>query len=164
MTTDTITKSLSQLGKLHHSLLLVSEQKTEALKDGDITLIQKLLLQERKLVQAINQIEMQRQLEVGKWAVQHGMKQEQATISNLLETIPDLAEKESLEKHYVSLADTIVRLKQQEQLNQQLMQQSLQFIELSIDMLDPSAKNLNYNQRPAEQTPSQPRSMFDSRA
>lgn len=164
MTIQPIIDSLSRLEKLHQSLLLLAQEKTEALKSGGFDQLQKVLVQERKYVQAINQVEKSRQQAVGDWLRDHSKSLPEPTVSYLLELIPDTAEKQSLEKHFLKLTDVILRVKQQEQLNQELMLQSLQYIELSLDMLDPSLKNLNYSQTKSQPASQQSRSMFDSKA
>lgn len=164
MALQMIIDSLSRLEKLHQSLLLLSQQKTEVLKNGEMDALQSLLVHEQKYIQAINQVEKSRQKAVEAWLAERQEPFAEATVTYLLEQTTDVAEKESLEKRFTKLTNVLVQLKQQEQLNRQLTRQSLQFIELSIDMLSPTMKNLNYNQPKKQPVTQQARYMFDSQA
>ncbi|QTN00397.1 flagellar protein FlgN [Sediminibacillus dalangtanensis] len=165
MSVQPVVESLQRLIKLHESLLTLSKEKTETLKDGDTDKLQTLMLQERKHVQAINQVEKQRQQEVGAWASNAGIDPEAATVSVILENLEDKQEKIDLESRFLKLTNVLYDLKQQENLNQDLTKQSLQFIQMSIDMMDPSLKNMNYGNTKSQQQPqSSKRSLFDSKA
>ncbi|WP_026772256.1 MULTISPECIES: flagellar protein FlgN [Sediminibacillus] len=165
MSVQPIVESLQRLIKLHESLLTLSKEKTETLKAGDTEKLQTLMLQERKHVQAINQVEKQRQEEVGSWAFQAGIEPEDATVSVILDHLEDKQEKIDLENRFLKLTNVLYDLKKQENLNQDLTKQSLQFIQMSIDMMDPSLKNMNYGSNKSQQQPqSSKRSLFDSKA
>ncbi|WP_077624760.1 flagellar protein FlgN [Sediminibacillus massiliensis] len=162
MSVKPIVESLKNIAKLHESLLSISKDKTNCLKEGDTDKLQKLLVQERKHVQAINQLETKRQELVGEWAALNNMKPGEATVSAMIEKLDDHLDKTDLEKQFHHLTDVLIELKKQEQLNQELTEQSLQFLEFSIDMLDPSIKNMNYGTGTGQQ--SNKRSLFDSKA
>lgn len=74
----------------------------------------------------------------------------------------DEQSREGLEKTAVALTNVITRLKEQKQLNQALIQQSMQFVELSLDMLSPSIRNMNYGEK--KSSGPKGRSVFDSKA
>lgn len=66
-----------------------------------------------------------------------------------------------LQRAYEALIFVLSDLKQQEALNAELIQQSMQFIHLSLNTLEPSIQSMNYgNQR--QEAPK--RSLFDSKA
>ncbi|QDP41283.1 flagellar protein FlgN [Radiobacillus deserti] len=165
MTVQAIIESLSKLKQLHESLLAVSVEKTEAVKEGKTEVLQSLLIKERKHVQAVEQLETKRVSLTEAWANEQGFPPEDVTVSFVLDHLEDGEEKEQLEQVTFVLASVLVKLKQQEQLNRELIQQSLQFINLSLDMVNPTVKNINYgnaaNKQP-EQTAR--RSAFDSKA
>ena len=80
----------------------------------------------------------------------------------MLDRLSNENEKLSLEKVTAKLTECIVKIKQQEQLNEALLKQSMQFVQLSLDMLNPSIKNMNYNQKQSQVMAE--RSVFDSKA
>lgn len=160
MTIDTMTILMNKLTQLHKSLLTVSQAKTEALKHNGIEEMQKLLQQERKHVQAVKQIEKQRAEAAAEWFEEQGYTGQEQTVSAMLELLSG-EEKVELQRAYEALIFVLSDLKQQEALNAELIQQSMQFIHLSLNTLEPSIQSMNYgNQR--QEAPK--RSLFDSKA
>jgi flagellar biosynthesis/type III secretory pathway chaperone len=162
MSVQAIIEKLDKLTTIHEQLLAVSHEKTAVVKEGNVEKLQSVLIKERKLVQQLDQAEEKRQQEVVLWFSNHGAPTEEVTVTNILNHLASEAEKKAIENSVVRLTEVIVKLKQQEQLNMALIQQSMQFVQLSIDLLSPSLKNMNYgkdNDKPAIN-----RSVFDSKA
>jgi len=160
-----IITSLQQLLELHQSLLSISVNKTEILKKGDLEALQQLLKTETKHVQAINKIEQQRIEQVTSWMALNKIDLEAQNVTELLEVIDNDAEKKAFEAITTKLAEVLVELKQQEQLNQQLTQQSLQFVQLSMNMIAPTIQSINYsNKNKSSADNATKRSVFDSKA
>ena len=61
------------------------------------------------------------------------------------------------------MLEIIIELRQNEKLNHDLIQQSLQFVHLSLEMLQPQERNINYHKDDKKQTKTT-RSVFDSKA
>lgn len=162
MSTDKIIQSLQHMITIHESLIHLSEQKTEMIKIGSVEKLQQLLLEETKLINKLEHAEIKRQKEVEQWFLQRDLKEQPWTITQMLEVIEEGQNKGNLEKVTTTLTNMITQLKQQEQLNQSLLGQSMQFIQLSLGMMQPSIKNLNYSKD--KETVSSDRSMFDSQA
>jgi len=163
ITTQIIREQVTQLTLLHDTLLAISKNKTESIKTGDMDQFTKLLMQERKQLQAIEQLEEKRQQEVERVFNQLGVEPNEKTISELMIYIDDEEEKEQLDEEVTALVNVIVAIRQNEQLNQELIQQSMQFIQLSLDMLQPATQSINYNEKNERQERVN-RSVFDSRA
>ncbi len=165
MSVQTIVSFLEKLTQLHESLLEISHLKTEKLKDGEIDNLQELIKQEQKHVQAINQVELKRIGAVEAWAKSHQLNPNETTVSMMIESYVEGTEKDKLEKVTLKLAEVLVTLRAQEELNRQLTEQSLQFVRFSIDMIQPSIKNINYgNTKKSATDQSTNRSVFDSKA
>ncbi|QAS53701.1 flagellar protein FlgN [Halobacillus litoralis] len=164
MTIDTIINHMERLKQLHESLHVLSKKKTEALKKNDTAAIQGLMTDERKHVQAIEKIEKQRIKDVDAWSANRNLPSEQPTISDLIGLLEG-EEKDQLQQAYDELILVLAELKQQEQLNSELTKQSLQFINLSLDMLQPSLQSMNYGNQNEQNSGQKPkRSVFDSKA
>ncbi|MBS3681734.1 flagellar protein FlgN [Ornithinibacillus massiliensis] len=162
MSVQAIIEKLEKLIVTHEQLLDLSKEKTAIVKEGNVENLQTVLIKERKILQQITQLEESRQKEVEDWFANHRLTNEEATVTNLVNQLSNNEERKAIEESAVRLTETIVNLKQQEQLNMALIQQSMQFVQLSIDLLSPSLKNLNYGK---EQEQSQiNRSVFDSKA
>ncbi|QGH34047.1 flagellar protein FlgN [Gracilibacillus salitolerans] len=165
MSVQSIIQHLNKLIELHDSLLHVSKQKTEVLKEGNTDVLQKLLIKEQKHVQAINQIEQKRIDAVTSWATEQKLEPTAVTVSTIIEDYTTGADQQQLKEVTLQLAEQLVELRRQEDLNKQLTQQSLQFVQLSLDMMQPSIKNMNYGNTKHQSKPSAPRrSAFDSKA
>lgn len=162
MSVQMIIATLTDLALIHEDLIVLSEQKTEIMKEGSVGKLQQILSQERKFVQALGKAETKRQTQVKAWCTEQGFPEENITITAMLEAISDPTDAEQLEQKTITLTNAITKLKQQEQLNQELIVQSMQFVQLSLDMMSPSLKNLNYGKSKGTETSK--RSVFDSKA
>lgn len=125
--------------------------------------LSKLLMQERKQLQAINQAEDERMQVVDDMFNYLHLTPTEKTISELMNYIDNEEDKIELDKTVTTLVNVIVALKQTEQLNNELIQQSMQFVQLSLDMLQPSAQTINYTNKNEKQATTK-RSVFDSKA
>ncbi|MCG1026843.1 flagellar protein FlgN [Virgibacillus halodenitrificans] len=164
MSVQLIIQSLHQLVDVHKQLLRLSNQKTEAIKEGSIDNMQKVIGQERKEIKQLEQAEKIREKLVSDWFIKNGFSQEDVSITFLLDHIEQLDEREKLGNITIRLTKLITELKQQEQLNQSLINQSMKFIQLSLDMLNPSIQNINYGNQQQYGKEAQKRSIFDSKA
>lgn len=163
MSVQSILEKLNKLISIHEKLLELSKEKTNIVKEGNAEKLQAKLIQERKMVLQLAQVEESRQKEVDEWFSVRGLSNEEATVTNLINNIENDEEKKLLEEKAVHLTEVVVNLKQQEQLNMALIQQSMQFVQLSIDLLSPSLKNINYS-KDKEGDSHINRSVFDSKA
>lgn len=163
MSIQPIIQSLEKLIDIHRTLLDISEEKTEWIKQGTAEKIQQVLIKERKHVRLLEKEEENRQLEAEKWAIEHGLPKEDVTITYLLDHMKNGTEKEELAEKSRELVEVISNLKQQESLNQMLLEQSMQFVQVSLDLLQPSIKNINYGNQKKDNK-SYNRSLFDSQA
>ncbi|GAA0472222.1 flagellar protein FlgN [Alkalibacillus silvisoli] len=165
MSIESIIEKLEKINQLNESLLELSKDKTERLKNNDLEVFNELLIKERKHVQAIDQLETKRVEETDAWFKANGLDHDEMTITTIIENIQDQDQKNRLETVYENLVYVLANLKQQEGLNRDLTQQSLQYVELTLDMLKPNyQKDLNYHKPKQQTNQSTERSVFDSRA
>lgn len=162
MSVQLIIEKLDELTGIHQQLIVLSKEKTVTVKEGNVEKLQAILVKERKIVRQLEQAEENRQKEVESWFSAIGNTKEEATITNLLSQLVEEEEKRLLEASAVRLTEAVVTLKQQEQLNIALIQQSMQFVQLSLDLLSPSLTNMNYGKE--QKHPPINRSVFDSKA
>ncbi|WP_078378889.1 flagellar protein FlgN [Sutcliffiella halmapala] len=154
MSIPTIISTLEQLAALHDSLYELTTRKAEIVKSNSIEDLQELTKEEKKCTTAIYQLERQR-------AELSGNK----TISELLVDASE-NEKAALLQLRERLTNTIESIKQQNELNQQLLQQSLQFVSMTINALNPEPNTVTYEKSAniKKNTNAPTRSMFDSKA
>jgi len=148
---------------LHEELLDASNEKTEQIKQGNMEELTKLLMEERKLIQTIEQLETERQKQVENVFSHFGIETSNQTVSELVTYIENESEKNLLDEVVAALVRVMAELKRVEQLNNSLIQQSMQFVHLSLDMLQPSAQSINYTDKNEKQETVK-QSVFDSKA
>src|SRR5699024_10272613 len=130
---------------VHQNILELSKEKSEYIKTGDMDGLSKLLIKERKHVQELTQIENEREKIVDQAFESMNINDKEKTVTIILNHIDDEREKESLERDVTGLLETIIQLRESEKLNEDLIQQSMQFVQLSLDMLQPTERNINYH-------------------
>ncbi|MFD0050258.1 flagellar protein FlgN [Actinomycetes bacterium NPDC127524] len=163
MSAGNIITALQKLIKLHKSLNNLAQRKTNIIKEGDMDALSQLLMDEQKHIKAIEFTENERERAVQSYLLKQGQELNTATISDVIEISSD-KEKAQLEALKAQLLEEAHMLKDHNYLNQQLIYQSLQFVNLTLDMLRPSNQNFNY-EKPVQQKHSQASSgMFDSKA
>ncbi|MFJ6412359.1 flagellar protein FlgN [Terribacillus saccharophilus] len=163
MDLQALLETIEKLHKLHRSLLEISRLKTDHLKSNDMDGLQKQLLAEKKHVQAVTQLEKLRIKQTEAYAVASGLSVP-SSVSELLELITDQKLAFQFEQELIGLTETVTELKKQEALNRQLLEQSMQFLQISLDMLAPSIQSLNYGTPNQDQQRRQNRALFDSKA
>lgn len=163
MSTELLTACIKKLIKIHQTFNELAEEKTECLTKGDIAQLKSLMQKEAAQLKQLQRVEQERLKLVQFFMESKGLVTEVGTLAEILAHVSD-GEKEAL----VSLQEQIVlqiqTLKQKNQLNQQLIEDSLRFVNLSLDVLQPELETGNY-QRP-DQGDDEPlgRSLFDSKA
>ena len=164
MSAKPIIEQLDVLLTLHENLHKLAVQKTEVIKKGDMEKLNKLLIEEQKFVKAIEQTENKRQRSVEQFFQQRNeLPPTQPSMLDVMEVVAS-SERERLDTQRTQLLHIVGELKQTNSLNQQLVYHSLQYVNVTLDMLRPQRNNLNYG-HPSQATQGQvSRGMFDSRA
>lgn len=142
-------ESMAKLLKLHKSLLELAFRKTGILEAEDVTGLTELLKEEQAHILAIEKVEAERSKIAGN-----------KTLNELLISIPD-ADREILEEVSYELQDVIIKLKEQNELNQHLITQSLKFISFSMSLVNPPQDDYNYGKNEPGGTG---KSLFNSKA
>ncbi|MBM7600536.1 uncharacterized protein (DUF849 family) [Virgibacillus halotolerans] len=162
ITVQKVIESLKKLIQVKSHLLNLSQEKTEIVTAGSVDNLQALLVKERKYIRLLEQAESERETATNEWMIETQQTQQNVTITEMLTNIEDEKAKRELEKTAIQLTDIIIQLKQQEQLNQELINQSMHFVQMSLDVMNPSIKQMNYGNKKATQAVE--RSVFDSKA
>ncbi|ALA70074.1 flagellar biosynthesis protein FlgN [Geobacillus stearothermophilus 10] len=141
--------------ELYESLLALSQRKTEALKKNDIEALSALLTDEQKHILAIRQLEERRR---------HWLKEvlgdEAATISQCVHLATG-KEREELRECQVRLQTAVNAVAEANELNRQLIEQSLQFVTAMLETFAPTPSTYSRTQQYA---PSPDRPLFESKA
>ncbi|MCA0150548.1 flagellar protein FlgN [Rossellomorea vietnamensis] len=164
MSATNLTTTLEKLYKLHKSLFDLSVDKTDVIKKGDMSELDRVLKDEQKHLAAINTVEAQRQRESNNYLqTRGGIFNEAPTISQCIEhSSPQ--DQETLAHWQQKLVDIIGELKGQNELNQKLVYQSLQFVNMNLSMTQPQPESSTYSRQIGDKKAPASRSIFDSKA
>lgn len=160
MTLGKLANLLEKLLKIHQSLYEISFEKTDIIKYERIEELDNLIKVEHKHIAAMSLIEKERIQLVSELARKYSI-----STNDVVEFIckNNPRDEKILMNPYNNLLDIITKLKKQNALNQALINQSLQYINVNLSMLQPHKQETNYL------PPSKKRnviniSLFDSKA
>lgn len=134
---------------LYKEIAELVKKQTDIIKKGDIDGLNELLKTQQKYVTSITVLEEERQKELAR--IFPG-KRELPTITNCIEMAVD-QEKVQLTRVYDDLMSVLQKIREINELNQQLLEQSLEFVNFSMNLLRPQKDNLNYGPPNKKQTP-----------
>lgn len=158
MSAEALITALKKLQSLHESLYQLALKKTEILKKNEVDALQQLLKEEQQHIHAINVIEKERQ----QAAQQFLGRETSVTISDCIDAAaPDMAA--SLSHLKESIVAAVAQLQEQNELNQTLVFQSLQYINLSLDLLRPSDDKATYSKPDQQPQKAAVKGLFDSK-
>ena len=148
MSVENIISTLEKLERMHKSLLELANNKTEFIKANDMEQLNHILKTEQAHVAAIETLEQQRQTMVTDYLQAKGVAfTDIPTVAQVIDTT-DGPEKQALQAIRERLVALVTDLKKRNDLNQKLVFQSLQFVNLTVDMLRPQhqqASTFNYS-------------------
>ncbi|MFB5661005.1 flagellar protein FlgN [Alteribacillus sp. HJP-4] len=160
-------QAMAELVRLHKELRALSLEKTELLKSNDMEAFSLLLKKESKLARLIEKTEQERQQAAQEFMNAEGGSEENGmvTMNDVLDRLTD-SYKEPLLTLRTSLLQEITKLQEQETLNRTMINDSLQFVQLTLDLIQPDPEAVHYS-RPGDQPKKQRSegfSTFDSKA
>lgn len=136
MTVQVLIDSLQRLETVYNDMLDVAEAKRAAIVKNDVDTVVQLLNRESKGMKTIEQLERERIEASFAFLQSRGVKSQlELTLTELARLVFDPEEKAKLIAIQSRLSRTLHELKEKNDLNQQLLVQSLDFIDFSLDML-----------------------------
>ena len=165
MPTQPIIDVLDKLIKLHKNLNQLAAEKMEAVKEPDLKRLGILLTSEKAHLKAIEQLEEERRDHVRSFLKQNGVAMDhEPTFEDCL-AYANETEKEILMDRRTNLKMEIEQLKQANSLNQQLIYQSLQFVNMNLSLLLPEEDTYTYERSGDSDLRNEGKlSIFDSKA
>ena len=163
MSAKLIIENMKKLVQIHEAILELATEKTTCLTKGDISHLKSIMQKEAVLLKQLQRLEQERQRLVLFFMRSKGLVTESGTLTELLPHVDEEEQKtlSSFQKHLIQL---ITKLKEKNELNQQLIQDSLRFVNLSLDVLHPEQETGNYGRPDKEDDEPLGRSLFDSKA
>ncbi|MCH1640514.1 MAG: flagellar protein FlgN [Paenibacillus sp.] len=166
MSIQPLIESMNQMDQLHTELLQVMGLKKQAILGRNYEEMVRILSRESKLVRAIEEQEMQLLSAAQTFLHSKGIKSQlELTVSEILRLVFDPEEKRMLDEARQKLSDRLIESKRANSLNQQLIQQSLSFIDFSLNlMIGGEDEGTTYSPPTVQDKRASARSMFDTKA
>ncbi|MBM7700160.1 flagellar protein FlgN [Kurthia huakuii] len=154
MSIEQINTIMAKLNMMHKSLVKLADHKTELITNGDMDGIKNMINDEQSHISAIAQLESQRQQAVLSYLKGRNVAPTaQPTIEQLIALVPTAQEKTQLRQTSEQLLQTVEQLQQANELNQKLLFNSLQVVNMTIDMMRPQQDNFNYGEAQGKRNP-----------
>ncbi|ADU31867.1 flagellar protein FlgN [Evansella cellulosilytica] len=128
---------------IHEKLNEQALAKQTVVTKGEIPALEKLMKEETVLVKQLQKLEITRRNVVEQWLQEKGLVKENVTMHELIDLFPAEHKKELHELEEKLVAE-IEKLKQQNELNQQLIEESLRFVNMSLGAMYPQKEFGNY--------------------
>ncbi|MDT8858790.1 flagellar protein FlgN [Alkalihalobacillus sp. MEB130] len=164
MSAKAIAQLMERLIEIHEGLIDLAVKKVEPIKKGDMPVLEKLIREESKLARQLQTTEMLRAKVVRTFLLEKGEAKEGATLSDVKKHVEE-AEQTKFDELQKILITHVIKLKQQNELNQALIEESLRFVNLSLDLMIPHKEDISYNPKDRDDQPMEGgHSLFDSKA
>jgi flagellar biosynthesis/type III secretory pathway chaperone len=136
MALTTLLELLERLNEAHIQMLDLAAAKKQTIMDNKVDVLIDILNRESKLMKLIGQLEEQRTQAAYDFLQGVGIRSNlNLNLSELSRLVFDPEDKSRLLHIQRKLSDTLHRLKEANELNQKLIEQSLTFIDYSLDLL-----------------------------
>lgn len=156
---------LDRLGEAHVTLLELAERKKEALIRNDVDEVSAIVNKETRMSRMVDELLQEQAAATNAFFQSRGLQPTRAvTVTELSRLVFDPEEKKSLIAARDRLAGIIERLKNVNELNQQLIEQSLSFINYSLDLVLGPEEEPVYRNPLNQQGSKQRLGYFDSKA
>ncbi|MFM1651268.1 flagellar protein FlgN [Brevibacillus sp. B_LB10_24] len=152
MRMDALNEVLENLLNLHRSLLALAADKKRVLLAGEIDALVEITHQEQKLIKAVTLAEQNRIEIVQELLKAKGLPGTEGTIAGLLKTLTSAEEKKRLKNIREQLLGIVSELREANELNQQLLGQSLSFVNANLELLTDSPEEDFVYRKPSANT------------
>jgi predicted transcriptional regulator len=156
---------LKQMVAAFQELLKIQEQKRDLLIAGDVEALPKVVQEELKAIQVTQRLESER-LDALKSALGAGAMQESWTLEKL-QSIAGPVHRLQIRAVKEALQGTILQVQSLHDLNKKLIEQSLQYVQNTLDLLTGDNSRMTPTYGRGDVSPygdGSPRRMFDSKA
>lgn len=166
MSFQALLQTMNALKDAHNSLVDLAEQKKHVLIHNQVDQLMQIVGKENKLIKLIGELDQERIRVIGEILMEKGYKPNpRVTVSDLSKIIFNVDEKKGLLELQKELLATIHKLRKMNAVNQQLIEQSLAFVDYSLDLfVGPPEDDVVYHS-PQQQTHTGKRpGLFDAKA
>jgi len=156
---------LQEMSSAYERLLQLGREKKVVLIKGNVNQLNTIMQEENKLVKRVQVLEEERIDLVRKLYQAKGIIMEETTLSKVIEIVSSQEEKDKLRLLQEKLFKLLSELKKVNDLNQQLIEQSLEYIQHSItSYTQGQGQNNTYGRSLTEDNQIERTSFFDTKA
>ncbi|AWB46238.1 flagellar protein FlgN [Paenibacillus sp. CAA11] len=161
-----IIDSLKQLTELHKELIHLGEEKKQVVIVNDIASLQGILHRETKVLRKIAEADEYRVKASNNFLKEKGIRSAlKLNVTELSRLVFDTNEKAELLEQQRELSDVLLALKELNAMNKELTEQSISFIDYSLNLIVSHPDDSLLYQNPAKAKQDVPnRSYFDTKA
>lgn len=150
MTVNKVITVLEQLTEAHLQLNEIAKDKREAIMTNDLDVLTKTMKSESKWIQRITELNQERIAVSVQLLQENGVKsQGDVTLRQLFGVVYSPEQRARLSDQELQLKEQLNDLRKRNELNQQLLQQSIDFVKFSIDLIVPQVDDSYIYRNPA---------------
>jgi flagellar biosynthesis/type III secretory pathway chaperone len=166
MSIQGLMQTMDRLIQVHQALVELAEEKTGVLVLNKVDKLNQIVNKETGLMKQITELDFQRIEDVSGFLIEKGYKPNpNITVGDFVKLVVKAEDKKILTESQRQLLSTIDKLRELNGLNQKLVEQSLAFIEYSMDLvLGPSEEDVVYRNPSHQRQGIKRAGTFDSRA
>ncbi|MDK8181628.1 flagellar protein FlgN [Paenibacillus sp. UMB4589-SE434] len=165
MSITRVIAALDQLSGLHKQLLEIAEEKKGVLIRNEVDVLAALTNKESRLIKLVNEADEERNQAAQLFLKEKGIRSSlQLTVTELSKLVFNHEERAELHDAQLRLTKVLEALKVQNRNIQDLLEQSLNFVDYSLNLLTSRPEDESIYQHPSLGHNKSSRSMFDTRA
>lgn len=136
MSIQTLLDTMERLQAAHEALLELAQDKTQIIVSNDVDQLNLIVNKESKWIRIISEANHQRIQLINSYLISRGYNPNPLiTIGDLIKVIFNAQEKQALSQAQQNLLATVKQLKSVNGFNQELIEQSLSFINYTVDLV-----------------------------
>lgn len=152
MTVKAMLQGMQQMTELHKQLIELADLKKRLIIDNQVEQLQQEVKRESEIIYSISELEQHIRNLAQQWmAIQTGTDAGKAawTVNDVIRQIPASNEKTEMQDAALQLKEAVAILQEKNELNKMLVMQSLDYIQLSLDLiLTPDDSQFFYSSHP----------------
>jgi flagellar biosynthesis/type III secretory pathway chaperone len=166
VTINAVLETLEKLIEIHQELITLAKEKTPVLVGNQVDHLNSIMHKEHKLIKQVEELDQLRVKNTAENLLSRGYSPDpRVTISDLIKIIFNADQKEALSDVQQRLFSVMMELRKLNEVNQKLTEQSLAFINYSLDLFTQSPEQDAIYGNPRQQNSISARNgMFDTRA
>ncbi|BBH23903.1 hypothetical protein Back11_52480 [Paenibacillus baekrokdamisoli] len=133
---EAIVETLGKQALLYSQLLVLAKQKTPLLVKNEVEQLNAIMQKEKKLLKQVEELEQLRMQLSGQFFSSLGLlRYRGGRLIEMIRIVASAQDKQKLTELHSELTELLGELQNVNELNQQLIEQSLKFIDYSIDLM-----------------------------